>query len=93
MQTLAEFVKGFADASGIGAGAANVYWAVWTHDLSQSEREELERGGYRAGHAEGERWRMGLAPPKSSRPHGHSQVGRDSKAACGDGRRGKTGAE
>ena len=32
VQTLADFVKGFADASGIGAGAANVYWAVWTHE-------------------------------------------------------------
>jgi len=48
---LSKFLRGFGEES--GQRDADAHWAAYSRQLSDDEREEIERGGYDAGRIEG----------------------------------------
>lgn len=53
---LSGFLRGFGEES--GQRDADAHWAAYSRQLSDDEREEIERGGYDAGRAEGRAYRQ-----------------------------------
>lgn len=52
---LSEFLRGFAETC--GQRDADAHWAAYSRQLSDDEREEIERGGYDAGLIEGQAYK------------------------------------
>jgi hypothetical protein len=53
---LSEFLRGFAETS--HDADANAHWAAYSRQLSDGERERVEKGGYDAGRREGLAYRQ-----------------------------------
>jgi hypothetical protein len=51
------FLRGFAEATGLGITEADAQWAGFSRSLSDQERKDIEECGHAAGLAEGKLYR------------------------------------
>jgi hypothetical protein len=51
-----DFLRGFADATGLSIDGAEVQWAEWSRQISDDGREFIESQGYKGGALEGNLW-------------------------------------
>lgn len=54
------FLRGFADAAGLGYDTMDEQWTAWSRQLSDTERSAIEAGGYASGHDEGRKYAIAL---------------------------------